>query len=47
MYDVAPTRTRKTETTLHVGLLEDEGIVVNQINDGLRVAMRRAKPEED
>jgi hypothetical protein len=32
---------------VHVGLLEDEGIVVNQINDGLRVAMRRAKPEED
>ena len=31
---------------VHVGLLEDEGIVVNQINDGIRVAIRRASQKK-
>ena len=37
MYDVAPTCTRRTETTVHVGLLEDEGIVINQLMKGFKL----------
>jgi hypothetical protein len=30
MYDAAPTCARRPETTVHVGLLEDDGIVTYQ-----------------
>ena len=37
VYDVAPTCTWTPETTVHVGLLEDEGIVINQLMKGFKL----------